>query len=239
MSNWDIYSDDNISISEGFQESFVFEEPIFDKKIQSSTPSISTTLTTSSKSDFPFNGLPYGEMSEFCCSKDVNVLPLLLHMIQQSNIDDRWITLISPPEEVDSTLFAEFGIDASRVLMIHPKADSLDNAVVNKALKMGTSGIVIAWTENLPTKFFAQFRKSVKQGHSTGVLIHSRIKAHRSRSIALSIEVEFDNDIYFINKSMQFGKSIKQNSVTQITRSSLFSTKDKSLFSAPLYGFAS
>jgi len=56
-------------------------------------------------------------------------------------------------------------------------------------LKNGTSGIVIFWASHLNKRYLAQWRKSVKQGNSTGIIINMTQKCCNSNSIALSFNV--------------------------------------------------
>ena len=156
----------------------------------------------------PFSAWPVGELSEVRTKNDENIFHLLLPLLSKLNSEKRWITLISPPSDIDKKLFAYHGIDVSRVLLIHPK-DSVDDTVtMNKALKNGTSGIVIMWTDKLPLRFAAQWRKSVKQGNCRGVIVNHDTEEHFSPSIALSLDVKTSSKAISINSLQRFGKKM-------------------------------
>jgi len=180
MSQWEIYSQKNLNNGPGFQESFDFANPIRRNKDKKAR-----TLD----SVLPTQGWPQAELSEVSSVDSESVLQLLLPTLTKLNAENRWITLISPPTDINQKLFAYYGIDPSRVLLIHPKNDVDDKVTMNKALKNGTSGIVIFWASHLNKRYLAQWRKSVKQGNSTGIIINMTQKCCNSNSIALSFNV--------------------------------------------------
>jgi len=213
MSYWEIYSHKRLDNNSGYQESFEFTDP--DNKAQIAD-------TTTLESVLPTQGWPQAELSEVCSSDTESVLQLLLPTLTKLNAQNRWITLISPPADINQKLFAYYGIDPSRVLLIHPKNDVDDKATMNKALKNGTSGIVILWASHLNKRYLAQWRKSVKQGNSTGIIINMTQKSCNSNSIALSFNVNTSNKSLSILDIKLF--AIQQNQSDEI----LFSKKDLS-----------
>lgn len=130
--------------------------------------------------------LPNEELTEIVCLDSLDsvyaLLPALSHYCEQ----ERWVTLVAPPTNLDKRMFALYGIDPSRVLMIHPRDMMQDCNAMNKALKNGKSGIVILWGDKIPNRFLAQWRKSVKQGGCCGVWVNLSGKFSESSSIALS-----------------------------------------------------
>lgn len=158
------------------------------------------------ESVLPYSAWPVGELSEVRSKKEENVFHLLLPLLSKLSSQNRWITLISPPQDIDKKLFAYHGIDVSRVLLIHPKDSIDDTCTMNKALKNGTSGIVILWTEKLPRRFVAQWRKSVKQGNCRGIIVNHDPVDHHSPSIALSLNVKSTSSSITITSTQKFGR---------------------------------
>jgi len=156
----------------------------------------------------PYSAWPIGELSEIRARTDNNIFHLILPLLSKLNQENRWITLISPPADIDTKLFAYHGIDVSRVLLIHPKGTVDDTVTMNKALKNGTSGIVILWTENLPMRFVAQWRKSVKQGNCRGIIVNHDVAEHYSPSIALALDVQSSDKAITIISTQRFGQKI-------------------------------
>lgn len=202
MSQWEIYSQKILNTGAGYQESFEFANPVKNTQIGEAK-----TL----ESVLPTQGWPQAELSEVCSADSENVLQLLLPTLTKLNAQNRWITLISPPADINQKLFAYYGIDPSRVLLIHPKNDVDDKVTMNKALKNGTSGIVILWASQLNKRYLAQWRKSVKQGNSTGIIVNMTKKSCNSNSIALSFKVRTRNESLSIADIKLFGIQQAQN----------------------------
>jgi len=195
MSDWSIYSDKNLSRSFGIQQTFDFEYS--SESVSSGTSLLDGFL--------PEGGWPTCELSEVVCDHYETGLQLLLPLLASANAENRWITMISPPTNLDQSLFSYYGIDMSRVLLIHPKNDVDDKITMNNALKNGKSDIVIFWTKKLASRFLAQWRKSVKQGNCVGVIIHEKGKSHNSRSVALTIEAKAEENNILLKCAKKYG----------------------------------
>ena len=164
---------------------------------------------------------PVGELTEIECQDEEDSLYVLLPTLAKLCAEKRWITLISPPNNIDQKMFSLYGIDISRVLLIHPKVINDGVNVMNKALKHGTSGIVIFWSSNTPSRFLAQWRKSVKLGNCTGIWINTSAQQSQSRSIALTLEIKSDSNCITSTKKKYFGSKIKTQEKTLISRQNL------------------
>jgi len=208
MSTWRVNSVKNLALDYGYQESFDFgttnESPSFN------IPQLDAL--------FPAGCWPAAELSEVLCDKYETGLQLLLPLLAEQNAQNRWITLISPPANIDQKLFAFYGIDMSRVLLIHPKSDVNDKITMNKALKNGKSSIVILWTNNLSTRFLAQWRKSVKQGSCTGIIIHENDNSSNSNSIALAVEAKSSEHNISLRYIKAYGVRQLKNKTVQLPK---------------------
>jgi len=170
---------------------------------------------------FNIDQLPESELTEFVCSDGAGAFYSLLPGLAQLSEQNRWITLISPPKGLDEKLFALYGIDPSRVLLIHPKEGTQNITVVNKALKNGKSGIVVYWAANVPSRFLAQWRKSVKQGQCIGVWMNSSGRASASQSVAVTANVIVESKYVKVRKIMDFGVRLIQFSDTVLPKFNL------------------
>jgi len=196
MSCWDIYAEKSSKLeNEVYQESFDFDV--------GDAPS--TDVTQEGDTEVPMLQWPETELSEISCANSDSILQLILPTLAKLNGRNRWITLISPPADINPKLFAYYGIDPSRVLLIHPREDVDDKVTMNKALKNGTSGIVVFWVKKMNKRFLAQWRKSVKQGSSTGVIVNMSKRSVSSTSVALSIAIKGANGSLSIRKVKRFG----------------------------------
>ena len=226
MSSWDLYADRRrpgrkfaksrlegnsypkleIALDANLQQSFEFNFASIEKKANT----ISTVTNSKIESVLPFSAWPVGELSEIRAKTDENIFHLLLPLLSKLNSENRWITLISPPSGIDKKLFAYHGIDVSRVLMIHPSCSMKDTVIMNKALKNGNSGIVIMWTDALPKRFAAQWRKSVKEGDCRGVIVNHDTTDHYSESVALTLDVKSSDNAISITSTQKFGRKINR-----------------------------
>jgi len=196
MNQWNIYADNTARNDLGQQKSFDFSfcAAKLEQKMGGSLEAV-----------LPTQGWPKAESSEINCMSSNNVLQLLLPTLAKLTAQKRWISLISPPADINLTLFSYYGIDTSRVLLIHPKNDVDDKVTMNKALKNGTSGVVIFWTTELNKRYLAQWRKSVKQGRSMGIIVNMSQEKQCSESIALSFQVDTEAQLLSVSDIRLFG----------------------------------
>jgi len=171
--------------------------------------------------DFRIDQLTESELTEFVCHDGADCLYSLLPGLARLSEQNKWITLICPPTELDKNLFALYGIDPSRLLLIHPKVSTQDISVMNRALKNGKSSIVIYWAKDVPSRFLAQWRKSVKQGKSTGVWINTSGQASSSQSVAVTANVIVESKYVKVHKIMDFGVNVIQYSDTILPKFNL------------------
>jgi len=231
MNQWDIYSDtvSDQGLNQGlsYQESFDFEIPV-SKSDEETIQALESIL--------PTQGWPKSELSEINCLDSESALQLLLPTLAKLNAQNRWITLISPPADINQRLFAHYGIDSSRILLIHPKNAVDDKVTMNKALKNGTSGIVILWSSQLNKRYLAQWRKSVKQGNSTGIIVNMAHEDNSSESIALSFNVDVEENSIFINEIKLFGIHQVQRSVMALPKINLGSILQPNIVEQDIIG---
>jgi len=199
MSSWNIYSGKNLPLDYHSQQSFVFDD----------SPDPVSTGASQLDGFLPEGGWSNCELSEIVCDHFETGFQLLLPLLAKADAENRWITMVSPPANLDQSLFNYYGIDMSRVLFIHPKGDVDDKSTMNNALKHGKSDVVIFWTKNLAARFLAQWRKSVKQGSCAGVIIHEKGKSHGSRSVAVTIEAACRENDISLKYSKRFGVTQK------------------------------
>ncbi|MDX1811224.1 MAG: SulA-like leucine-rich domain-containing protein [Gammaproteobacteria bacterium] len=185
---------------ENLQESFSF---CVTEQIAGPVQEVATPVE--SRLDFSIDNLPESELTEVVCSDAIGSLYALLPCLARLSEQNRWITLIAPPAYLDEKLFALFGIDPSRVLLIHPKDKAQETQVMNTALKNGKSGIVIYWTDKLSKRFLAQWRKSVKQGECSGVVVNGGNVMSDSLSVAVTLSVHAMDKYIKVQKLKEFG----------------------------------
>lgn len=198
------------------QETFAFFEN--ESRPISANIDVNTVVDVVDKFDFSIDELPESELTELVCDDTSGALYSLLPSLARLSEENRWITLVSPPANLDEKLFAAYGIDPSRVLLIHPKDSSQNTSVMNKALKNGKSGIVVYWSDKVPARFLAQWRKSVKQGSCIGVWVNLGGRPSASRSIAVTMDVKTASKYVKVKKIKEYGIASFQRSEIVLPR---------------------
>lgn len=96
-----------------------------------------------------------------------DILPALASYCQQ-----RWLVLMAPPCLPTAAEFSAAGIDPSRVLVVHTNK-AVGSVVLERALKSGTCGAVLAWLAESDVETLDHLRKAAEQGQAWGVLFRS------------------------------------------------------------------
>ncbi len=97
------------------------------------------------------------------------VLPALARLSQER----RWLAWIAPPDIPAGPLLASAGVDLSRVLVVHPRACADGLRAVERALRAGTCGAVLAWLTRADEETLHRLRSAAEDGHSWGVMFHA------------------------------------------------------------------
>ena len=96
----------------------------------------------------------------------------ILTVLAELSHDGRWIALIAPPNTPYVSTLLAYDIDLRRVLLVHPKDDDKSLTTIERALRAGTCGAVVAWTQLLDGHSLRRLRQAAVQGQAYGVLLH-------------------------------------------------------------------
>jgi len=112
-----------------------------------------------------------GELTEIRVRQGGNrslavVLPALARLSQER----RWLAWIAPPDIPPGPLLASAGVDLSRVLVVYPRACADGLRAVEKALRAGTCGAVLAWLTRADEETLRRLRSAAEDGGSWGVM---------------------------------------------------------------------
>ncbi|MDO3386392.1 SulA-like leucine-rich domain-containing protein [Gilvimarinus sp. SDUM040013] len=99
------------------------------------------------------------------------VMPMIAHLSHQS--DGRWLTWITR-ETISHSLLERFGVDTSRLRLVHCKDDAKQLWVSWDALALGNSHTVIASPGRLGKQELAQLESAAMQGRCQGLLLRER-----------------------------------------------------------------
>ena len=76
------------------------------------------------------------------------IAPILRELSEGEN--DRWLTLISPPEHITAQWLRDAGLNRERILVLHPRGMQSSQELACDALRLGCSHTVISWFNPLP-----------------------------------------------------------------------------------------
>ncbi len=76
------------------------------------------------------------------------IAPILRDLSEDQN--DRWLTLISPPEQITAQWLRDAGLNRERILVLHPSGMQSSQELACDALRLGCSHTVISWFNPLP-----------------------------------------------------------------------------------------
>ena len=109
-------------------------------------------------------------LTKHCTDDAMIVLPMIAHL---SNNSDRWLTwVINNP--IDKKLLESYGINTSKLRLIHVDKKQDQKWLINESLKNGTSHCVIANSETLNSSDVKYFQDAAQEGHCHGLLINYR-----------------------------------------------------------------
>jgi len=84
---------------------------------------------------------------------------------------------------------AQYGIDISKVLLVHPEKD--DNLwATEQALRTGTCGAVLCWPGHVNERQLRRLQLAAEEGNSMGLLFYTQTPQVQSSPAALRMEVQ-------------------------------------------------
>lgn len=76
------------------------------------------------------------------------IAPILRDLSEDQN--DRWLTLVSPPEQITAQWLRDAGLNRERILVLRPSGMQSSQELACDALRLGCSHTVISWFNPLP-----------------------------------------------------------------------------------------
>ncbi len=79
-------------------------------------------------------------------------LQLLAPILRElsDNQKDRWLTLVSPPQQITAQWLRSAGLNRERILVLRPRGLQSSQELACEALRLGCSHTVISWFNPLP-----------------------------------------------------------------------------------------
>ncbi len=141
----------------------------------------------------PGGGWPRGALTEILMPQHgVGALRLLVPALSRLSRDDdkRWICWVAPPYIPYAPALVGAGIDLSRVLLVHPKAQQDGLWAVEQSLRSGTCSAVLAWPALDDSTAMRRLQLAAEAGDALGFLFRPKRLAPRPSAAALRIQLE-------------------------------------------------
>jgi hypothetical protein len=143
----------------------------------------------------PGGGWPLGALTDILMARQgIGALRLLMPALSQLSHDDRWICWVAPPHVPYAPALMAAGIDLSRVLLVHPKAQQDGMWAVEQSLRSGNCGAVLAWPMLGDTSVLRRLQLAAEAGDALGFLFRSKRFVDRPSPAALRIQLDAQSD---------------------------------------------
>ncbi len=90
------------------------------------------------------------------------IAPILRELSDDQN--DRWLTLISPPQQITAQWLRSVGLNRERILVLRPRGLQSSQELACEALRLGCSHTVISWFNPLPSAAQARLVNAARIG---------------------------------------------------------------------------
>jgi hypothetical protein len=138
----------------------------------------------------PDGGWPQGAVTELLVPQEgIGALQLVLPALAKISQQRRWIAWVAPPYIHYAPALAAAGVDLSRVLLIHPRAGSDGLAAIERSLRSGTCGAVLAWPTAGDGPALRRLELAAAEGQSWGVLFRPEHFAQHASPISLRLQI--------------------------------------------------
>lgn len=139
----------------------------------------------------PGGGWPRAALTEILIPQaGVGELRLLLPMLAALSRGKRWLAFVAPPYIPYAPAWQAAGVDISRVLMIHPRADADGLWALEQTLRAGTCEVVLAWPARIDSGVLRRLQRAAQVGGCLGIIFRpERIQVPASPA-ALRLRLE-------------------------------------------------
>ncbi|MFQ6024506.1 MAG: translesion DNA synthesis-associated protein ImuA [Acidiferrobacterales bacterium] len=139
----------------------------------------------------PGGGWPQGALTEILPARaSIGELQLVTPALAQLSRRERWIAWIAPPHYPYPPALTRAGIESSRVLLVHPRAENDTLWAMEQALRSGTCSAVLAWPRRANNRALRRLQLAAETGQAWGFLFRSLRDAGSSSLAALRLCLE-------------------------------------------------
>jgi hypothetical protein len=140
-------------------------------------------------------GWPQGALTEILMARQgIGALRLLMPALARISHEDRWICWVAPPHIPYAPALVAAGVDLSRILLVHPRAQQDGLWAVEQSLRSGTCGAVLAWPTVDDSAAMRRLQLAAEAGNAPGFLFRTQGFARRPSPAALRIQLDTHSD---------------------------------------------
>lgn len=139
----------------------------------------------------PGGGWPLGALTEILSDREgIGELRLVMPALARLSQEGRWLAWVAPPHIPYAPALAAWGVNLSRILLIHPRAATDGLWAVEQALRSGTCGAVLAWPAAGDERSLRRLQLAAEEGKCWGLLFRSQRTALQSSPAAVRLGLE-------------------------------------------------
>jgi len=110
--------------------------------------------------------------------------------LAQLSHDDRWICWVAPPHIPYAPALVSAGVDLSRVLLVHPRAQQDGLWAVEQSLRSGNCGAVLAWPMLDDAGIMRRLQLAAEAGDALGFMFRAQRFVKRPSPAAVRIQLD-------------------------------------------------
>ncbi len=146
----------------------------------------------------PGGGWPLGALTEvfldhYGIGELKLLMPALAALSRQPTTDEAlsgWIAWIAPPFVPYAPALASYGVDLSRVLLVHPNANAKDCLwATEQALRSGSCAAVLAWVDQADDTALRRLQLAAEEGGCWGIIFRPAQSVHQNSPAALRLKL--------------------------------------------------
>lgn len=138
-------------------------EPLFNVGSSAVAPLLEAPLPakkdTAALDDGVFSEISLSGRTQQCLQL---IAPVLRELSEDDN--ERWLTLVSPPEQITAQWLRDAGLNRERILVLRPRGMQSSQELACDALRLGCSHTVISWFNPLPRSVRARLATAAHAG---------------------------------------------------------------------------
>jgi hypothetical protein len=138
--------------------------------------------------ELPGGGWPRGAVTELMPkTQGIGELRVLLPAMAQLTTRGEWVALIAPPYIPYAPALERMGVDLRQIVVLETRALKDQWWAAEQALRAGSLGMVIFWTENVDDRLLRRLQTAARTGNAAGFIFAAPAHAAQTSPAPLRI----------------------------------------------------